>query len=86
MKILTVAMLMAVMAVVGYVGDKPAAAETPAHPLVSVRESVPAELVPFAFACRAANAACLTVRECHQQEGTNIGIAGCPSGTTCCVF
>jgi hypothetical protein len=39
-----------------------------------------------AFACQASNAACLTTRECHQQEGTNIGIAGCPSGTTCCVF
>jgi hypothetical protein len=38
------------------------------------------------FGCHAADAACLTVFQCHHAEGTNIGPVDCPSGTTCCVF
>jgi hypothetical protein len=36
--------------------------------------------------CSTSRAACLTASQCHHQEGTNIGVGTCPSGTTCCVF
>jgi hypothetical protein len=97
MKSLALAMWITVSAMAGCAVESPDASE-PAASDTAATEEAPSTATeapsienllppkPAAFSCSAKNAACLSAFQCHHQEGTNIGTAGCPSGTTCCVF
>ena len=87
MKMLKLAMLITLSAVMGCgAAEHPQPTQVAARENASTRVQVPDALKPAAFRCQAPNATCLSARDCHHQEGINIGVAGCPSGTTCCVF
>jgi hypothetical protein len=86
------AMWITVSAMAGCAVDAPQASDPTVDEAATTESTATEELSiepPFAeprFSCSARNATCLTAFQCHHQEGTNIGVAGCRSGTTCCVF
>ena len=60
--------------------DEPAASEPAAS------ESESEVIQPRATCASQGLTACLNGPTCHHEEGRNIGVFDCPSGTVCCRF
>jgi hypothetical protein len=90
MKLIVMGYLVSLAAAIGCVnttgGNQPASNDD--DPAVSVGESeAESELLQPRASCSSQGiTACLNGPTCHHEEGGNIGVFDCPSGTICCRF